>query len=222
MARPQATSRRSSSDSMSVRTKAVWTTLALGMAGVTGLLAMLDPGSSFGHGGMNLPALAATAGSTSIETIFETREPEAEWKSIVIHHTATPYGTAESLDETHRRQGLSGLGHQFIIGNGNGLGDGEIHAGYRWLDQLPGAHAAGENGEWYNRNAIGIVLVGNGDRREFTPRQMSRLMDLVSTLSRRYGIPPESVVLHSDIAATTSPGRYFPSASFRESLDSMD
>ncbi len=212
---------RSSSHPTSVRTKAVWASLAGGMVVVTGLLLAMDPGASFGRGGVNLPALAAAAGSTSLETIFQTRQPEAEWKAIVIHHAAAPYATAESLDESHRRQGLTGLGHHFIVGNDNGLSDGEIHAGYRWLDQLPGAHAAGENGDWYNRNAIGIVLVGNGDRRAFTDQQMARLVDLVSALSRRYGIPPESVVLHSDIAATTSPGRFFPAAAFREALDSQ-
>lgn len=212
---------RSPIESMSARTKAVWVTLAVAMAGVTGMLALLDSGGSFVSGGMNLPALAAAAGSNSLESIFQTRAEESDWKAIVIHHTGTPFGTASSLDEDHRRQGLSGLGHHFVIGNGNGLGDGEIHAGYRWLDQLPGAHAAGEHGDWYNHHAIGIVLVGNGDRRAFTDRQMTRLLDLVAALSRRYGIPPESVVLHSEIAPTSSPGRFFPAAAFRESLDSL-
>lgn len=212
---------RSPHESMSARTKAVWVTLAVAMAGVTGMLALLDSGGSFVSGGINLPALAAAAGSNSLESIFETRAEESPWQAIVIHHTGTPFATAASLDESHRRQGLSGLGHHFVIGNGNGLSDGEIHAGYRWLDQLPGAHAAGEHSEWYNRNAIGIVLVGNGDRRPFTDHQMARLVDLVAALSERYGIPPESVVLHSEIAPTSSPGRYFPAAAFRESLDSL-
>ncbi len=208
-------------ESMSARTKAVWVTLAVAMAGVTGMLALLDSGGSLVRGGINLPALASAAGSNSLESIFQTRADESEWKSIVIHHTGAPFGTASSLDESHRRQGLTGLGHHFVIGNGNGLSDGEIHAGYRWLDQLPGAHAAGEHGDWYNHHAIGIVIVGNGDRRAFTDRQMARLMDLVAALSRRYGIPPESVVLHSEIAPTSSPGRFFPAAAFGESLDSL-
>ncbi len=204
------------------RTRVVWAALAVGMTAVTGLLAVVDPGSSFGRGGVSLPALAAAAGSTSLETVFETRSPEQAWKAIVIHHAATPFATPESLDELHREQGLTGLGHHFIIGNSNGLADGEIHVGYRWLDQLPGAHAGGEHGAWYNRHAIGIVLAGNGDRRNFTDQQIARLVDLVASLCERYEIPSESVLLHSDIAQTTSPGRYFPEATFRESLDFLN
>jgi N-acetyl-anhydromuramyl-L-alanine amidase AmpD len=204
---------------LSVRTKAVWVTLSVAMAGVTSLLVVLDPDSSFARGGVNLPVLAASVGTTSMESIFQTRSEEQPWKAIVIHHAAAPYATAQSLDQDHRRRGLAGLGHHFIVGNGNGLGDGEIHVGYRWLDQLPGAHAAGDNGDWYNRNAIGIVLVGNGDLRGFSDRQLVRLTDLVSELCRRYSIPPESVVLHGDIAPTTSPGRLFPAAAFHEALN---
>jgi len=208
---------------LSTRTKAVWATLALAMAGVTGLLAALDPGASFpkGSGGLALPVLAAPSGTTSLESVFRTRSEERNWKAIVIHHAAAPYATPDSLDSDHRRRGLAGLGHHFVLGNGNGLQDGEIHVGYRWVDQLPGAHAGGEHGEWYNHNAIGIVLVGNGDRRGFTDRQLSRLMDLIDELCGRYGIPSESVVLHSDIAPTTSPGRYFPAAAFHESISNL-
>jgi len=39
------------------------------------------------------------------------------------------------------------------------MDDGDIDVGYRWLDQLPGPRF-GAKGDWYNRNSIGICLVG--------------------------------------------------------------
>ncbi len=54
-----------------------------------------------------------------------------------------------------------------------------------------GAHTAGEHGDWYNRNAIGICLVGDGDRREFTPAQIARLLQTVHALQRRSDPGPE-------------------------------
>lgn len=192
------------------------------MTGVTALLLALDRNTPARLDGMALPALAATTGSTLIETVFHTRaavEP-GRWQAIVIDHTGSPFGTPVAIDERDRANGLHGLGADFVIGNGNGMGDGEIHVGYRWLDQVPGAHTAGPEGEWYNRHAIGISLVGDGTKRGFTDTQMARLLDLVGALAREYGIPPEKIELHSDVAAVTGPGPYFPAAAFREQVDS--
>lgn len=204
------------------RSRIVWASLAGSMTAVTALLLALDGGSSGRLDGFALPALAATSTTTSIEAVFDTREPVAEgrWQAIIIDHSGSPYGTPASIDEQHRALGLRGLGSDFVIGNGNGMGDGEIHVGDRWLNQLPGAHTAGEQGDWYNRHAIGITLVGDGSRREFTDVQMKRLLDLVSALAREYGIPPERIVLHRDVAPVSGPGRYFPAAGFREQVDS--
>ena len=93
-------------------------------------------------------------------------------------------------------------------------------AGFRRLAAKTQVHTAGVDGEWYNRHAIGITLVGDGSRRDFSDAQMKRLLDLVAALSREYDIPPDRVVLHSDVAPVDGPGRYFPAAAFREQVDS--
>ncbi|RMD63068.1 MAG: N-acetylmuramoyl-L-alanine amidase, partial [Planctomycetota bacterium] len=94
----------------------------------------------------------------------------------------------------------------------------ELFVGYRWLDQLPGAHAAGPDQDVYNRRWIGICLIGDGDRRPFTPAQLRRLTELLQALQERLGITEDRVLLHRQIAATTSPGRLFPEAEIREAL----
>ena len=115
-----------------------------------------------------------------------------------------------------RAMGLAGLGYHFVIGNGVGMSDGEIHVGRRWLDQLPGAHGAGVRGDHYNRTSIGVCLVGNGDRRRFSDAQIQRLAQLTSSLARELGIPADRVLLHSDLSGARSPGAFFPEARFRE------
>ena len=61
----------------------------------------------------------------------------------MIHQSGSAYGKPSTIEAEHVAQNLRGLGHHFVIGNGSGMDDGEVHVGYRWLDQLPGAHAAG-------------------------------------------------------------------------------
>lgn len=204
------------------RAKVVWASLVGSMTAVTALLMALDHDAPTRLDGLTLPAMAATSSAVTIEAVFQTRAPveDGRWLAIVIDHTGSPYGTPASIDQDHKAMGLRGLGYDFVIGNGQGMGDGEIHVGERWLEQRPGAHTAGPDGDWYNRHAIGIALVGDGTRRSFTQAQTSRLVDLLSALSREYGIPPERIVLHSDVAPVSGPGRYFPSAALREQVDS--
>lgn len=185
-----------------------------------GLLWCLDTGPSPRLDGLALRPLVAAAGPSSIEAIFQTRKPldRGRWKSIVIHASGSPVGSPASISTAQKSKNLTGLGYQFVIGNGRGMDDGELHVGYRWLDQLPGAHAAGPKADWYNDHAVGICLVGNGDRQPFTEAQLRRLVRLVRALAQELNIPQDQVFLHSDLARTDDPGKYFPAAAFREQL----
>ncbi|MDA0803792.1 MAG: peptidoglycan recognition family protein [Planctomycetota bacterium] len=155
------------------------------------------------------------------------------WKTIVIHHSGTPGGTPESIARQHVEQGRAGLGHHFLVGNGSGLWDGAIHVGYRWDRQLPGAHL---NADFVTHptgtarpvsltsselldGSISICLVGDGDRREFTERQLHEVLRLVTRLQRELGIPAERVYLGSDLKGSTGPGVHFPAAWFESNLD---
>ncbi len=184
-----------------------------------GVLVLLGPSDAGTHqiGIPTLP-LADVGPIESLEGLMAVETDRDRWKAIVIHHSASPYETIETLGRKHREMGLVGIGHHFVIGRGEGLGDGEIRSTFRWIDQLPGAHAGGSAGAWYDRHALSICLVGNGDRRAFTDRQMERLCQLVNTLMSELDLDPSSVVLHSTIAATTDPGWNFPEAWFREQL----
>lgn len=218
--RAKSAGRAKSANRFSMRTKVVWGALLAAMTGGAGMLLVLDGSGVPRIDGMALPALAATSGPASVEGIFRTRAEldRTRWKAIVIHHTGAPYATPDSLDADHRAIGLRGLGHHFVIGNGSGLGDGEVHAGYRWLDQLPGAHALGDQAEWLDRHALSICLVGDGDRRPFTRAQLQRSAQLVMALARELDIPADRIYLQKELAPVTDPGLKFPEGSFRELL----
>lgn len=145
---------------------------------------------------------------------------DGRWQAIVVHHTGSAAGSVDDLSRQHASWGLGSLGYHFVIGNGNGEADGAVLQGPRWYMQEAGAHVADRpagaqpDAQWFNENAIGICLVGNGERRAFTDAQVSALVDLVESLQRACSIPDSAVYLHSDLAEVASPGRWFPRARF--------
>lgn len=200
------------------RAKKVWASLVLSMSLVGGGLAMLVDGTS-APSGLTLSPMVAVVGG-GMESIFRTNAEitPGRWDSIIIYHSASPYGTPTSLESRQRELTRQGMGFHFLIGNGAGMGDGDIHVGYRWMDQDSGLHSVGQSAQVDARNAVGICLIGDGNRRPFTRMQVQRLAELVGTLTRELGVDLERVYLQSDLAETGSPGRYFSESQFRELL----
>jgi len=137
------------------------------------------------------------------------------WRFVIIHHSGTTRGNVRDMDRYHReeRRMENGLAYHFVIGNGNGMGDGEIAIGPRWKKQLEGGHLASTA---QNRISIGICLVGNFEESRPSPRQMKSLKDLVHYLQIRCGIDKSRVRTHRqvNIRPTVCPGKYFPTQSF--------
>ncbi len=212
---------RAAKPGVSKRTAMVWTSLLGAMTVVGGGLFMLNGGPSSAGQGLSIPPLMALAGPSTVEMVFNTTEPikQGRWQAIVIHDSGSPVGTPASMDAQARAMNLNGLGYHFVLGNGNGLDDGEIHMGSRWMHQSPGAHAAGKDADWFNLNSVGICFVGDGDRQKPTEAQMRHLIQLTVALARELKIPADRIYLHSDIAKTTSPGRLFPEQEFRAAIN---
>lgn len=205
------------------RTKAVWGVLTLAMSGLIGLLTVLDGGTPGSQApGVSLSPLLSVGSDRGVDAIFNTGIPleEGRWDSIIIVHSGSPAGTPASIGAKHESIGYDGLGFHFVIGNGTGMGDGEIHLGRRWLTQNSGAVLSGVDSKRSDR-MIEICLVGDGDRGPFTDEQVRYLAMIVDALLERTGIGADRVFLHDELASTTSPGRYFPRSSFRELLGSI-
>ena len=141
------------------------------------------------------------------------------WQYIVIHHSGVNTGTVKAMDHYHRevRHMENGLAYDFVIGNGSGMGDGEIAVGPRWTKQLDGGHLASEA---QNKIAIGICLVGNFDEHPPSRHELESLRALVEALMVRCHLTPRAVKTHQqiNIVHTRCPGAYFPTRSFLDSL----
>ena len=162
---------------------------------------------------------AATASSLTQRAIENARVAPKRWKYIVIHHSGVDEGTMQGMDRYHRdeRHMEHGLAYHFVIGNGAGMGDGEIGVGQRWREQLNGGHLASEKQNTYS---LGICLVGNFDQTKPTARQMQSLITLTQALMKRCNLTTSSIRTHQQInvVRTRCPGRYFPTTTFLRGL----
>lgn len=195
----------------------------MSMSIVGGGLAMLVEDSGAPTGGLTLSPMVAVAGGSGLESVFRTGSPvdPERWDSIIIYHSSSPFGSPDSLAARQRQHTQEEMGFHFLIGNGSGMGNGDIHVGNRWLGQEAGLHGISQAGTADPQRAIGVCLIGDGNRRPFSQLQVQRLAQLVAALSRELNIPPDQVFLQSDLAEVASPGRYFPEAQFRELLAGM-
>lgn len=163
------------------------------------------------------PVRGVPVGASGVALLVERAErPMRQWQRIVVHHSATPGGSATAFDRAHRQErGWDMLGYHFVIGNGRGSGDGEVEVGRRWLLQRDGAHARG-----FNDRSVGICLVGDYTQGYPTEAQMRALVELTRHLQGRFGIPKERIHLHSEISPTGTlcPGKNFPAADYRAAL----
>jgi len=141
------------------------------------------------------------------------------WKYIVVHHSGVSEGTVKGMDNYHRRvrHMENGLAYHFVIGNGNGMRNGEIAVGNRWTKQLDGGHLRSVE---QNKYCIGICLVGNFDKTVPTSAEMRSLNALVRELMKRCKIPATHVKTHQQInvVGTRCPGTKFPTKSFLAGL----
>jgi hypothetical protein len=141
------------------------------------------------------------------------------WKFIVIHHSATPSGSAQAFEAYHRSRGMSnGLAYHFVVCNGtNDTEDGEVEIGSRWIKQLAGGHCKQES---VNGESIGICLVGDFTHRLPSDKQMETLARLVFDLQKQFAIPAANVLGHGHVVGEFSecPGKSFPWEAFRAAL----
>lgn len=174
---------------------------------------------------LRLPSfLYPTPSNTDLHvvTTWDADVSARDWTSIILHHSATDTGSAASFDAYHRQKGWQSLGYDFVIGNGTGTPDGAIEAGPRWRRQETGAHA---NSAEFNRQGIGICLVGNFEHQPPTSAQLESTRRLVRFLAQQFHIPPERILGHCDIrggGGTACPGRCFPIDEVRQAVKAID
>ncbi|MDH3590407.1 MAG: peptidoglycan recognition protein family protein [Planctomycetota bacterium] len=164
------------------------------------------------------PQTVATERITGLPSRWRPRSDarRVAWKHIIVHHTASPRGAAASIHRLHKANKWSGLGYHFVIGNGTESRDGQVEVGYRWENQIHGAHAKARAGDpkresnYWNELGIGVCVVGDFRAVRPSGKQLAALVRLVRSLQVAYGIPDENVRPHRSVSATECPGPRFP------------
>ena len=147
------------------------------------------------------------------------------WNYIVIHHSAGNYGTIDFLQEVHReRQAgdpIDAIPYHYVIGNGNGLGMGEVASDWRQENHIWGTHLSANNKK-RNFLGLGICLIGNFEEHTVPEPQFDALVTLTTSLMRDYDIPDSHVDFHGNITGESSkcPGKLFPRDRFRAEIGS--
>lgn len=201
------------------RSLIVLASLVAAMTVVSSLLLLLEPGPVAPPSGIVLQSIEQNLDPEDV--LFGTTAPAADWTSIVIHDCDSLAGSLETISKRHEKLGLPGIAYHFVINNGYGEQDGLIEVSFRWSKQLVGQFAMGSaEGQLDPTRAIGICLVGDGDRRGYTAAQMRELTWLVTRLQQRFNIPPQRIVIDvaRDGRGGYGPGRFFPLAAFRQQL----
>jgi hypothetical protein len=165
-----------------------------------------------------IPTAACPPPGPKAEPCWEPPVALNGWRYIVVHHSATPGGSAALFEKYHRenRHWENGMGYHFVIGNGVDVPDGLVEVGSRWKLQQAGAHVGGD----LNKECIGICLVGDFSTGHASARQMASLDKLIRFLQGRCRIPTTRVLGHCEVRPghTVCPGQNFSMPKLRESL----
>lgn len=194
------------------RTQIVWVSFLV-IIPSTFFVLRFSQGQLQGEKRIVITELIATKERPKEDPLLALLDNKKDWSSIVIHHLGETSGTIDRLEREHKRAGLNGFNHHFLIGNGKGLGDGVINGSARW------ANGAAASMAELSPRTISICLVGNGNRRPFTVKQLRQLTIFVKLLQKKYQISQDQVVLASDIKRnSSSPGQFFAEAQFKGQL----
>ena len=117
---------------------------------------------------------------------------------IILHHADASSCDAAVIHRWHKANGWSGIGYHFVVRK-----NGRIERGRpEWA---VGAHASGSNS-----NSIGICFEGAYMKETMPDTQKNAGKALVAYLKGKYRI--SKVQRHSDVCATSCPGKNFPFA----------
>jgi hypothetical protein len=181
------------------------------MTATSALLLALAPAPLTAGTSSSLFAVGTTP--DSLDAIFQTPAPvqPGRWKYVFIHDSTTDGGSAATLGES-----AEGLADHFVIGNGDGCGDGELQIAQRWHRQKEPGKVEGRTR--LRPDCVTICLIGDFSRSLPTSTQMLRLKQLVTALQARCDIRAENVHVAERTASASGVGRYFPAAKLREAL----
>lgn len=145
------------------------------------------------------------------------------WNYIFIHHSAGNYGNIDFIQKVHRdrqkNDPVDAIPYHYIIGNGNGMREGEVAYDWRQEYDIWGAHLSSGN-SFKNFLGLGICLIGNFEKYHIKNKQYDALVSLTRDLMGKYSIPIENVSGHGYTKGehTKCPGKLFPMDKFLKDI----
>jgi len=149
---------------------------------------------------------------------FKKSEDYQGWKYIVLHHSATAAGSVSAFHQYHTQQGYGGIAYHFVIGNGDGMKDGEVQETFRWEQQISGTHVS-VNAWEHNIFGIGICLVGNLEKKPPTKAQVLALEKLIASLQSAHHIKSKNIFGHKHVQYDDASGQKEQTACPGKKLD---
>lgn len=130
-----------------------------------------------------------------------------KWTKIVNHHTGAEEKNAAQVRQYHLSLGWRDVGYNYLIER-----DGRLVIG-RSLE-IKGAHCVE-----LNHCAIGVCMIGNMNNHPPTPEQYATWLDLLPTLSKRFGISTKDILGHREASPTACPGTHVDMNKVRADVD---
>jgi len=109
-----------------------------------------------------------------------------KWQYIVVHHNGVAGRTIDDIRRTHRGFGWRDVGYHKVIHE-----NGDVLRGRP--EDKAGAHRRG-----LNTKALGLCLIGNGNRKDMNESQYLAACVIIREWQLAYGIPTENVVGHRE------------------------
>lgn len=118
-------------------------------------------------------------------------------EKIIIHCSASKFGTRDLIDDWHQERGWNGIGYHFVILNGYSKSFSEFDESQNGRVELgrdsviQGAHCLGQN-----ETSLAICLIGENT---FTERQLLvALPKLLSVLMEKYCLDVDNIYGHGE------------------------
>lgn len=202
------------------RTIRVLGSLVVGMTLVSGILLALEPGETYRANPWSLSVLEMSSDSAREEILGV---QDRQWDYIIIHDSRGIRGGERELDREYNRDYIRndlkarGAGYHFVINDEMGQSDGAVQIAKRWKNQQPGDYITGERSDKWNREAIGVCIMGDADNKPFSDDRIESTVELVRMLQEAYDIPRENVIIHTGRSANSS-AQFFPFVEFRSQI----
>lgn len=131
----------------------------------------------------------SSLGSISSVTITRQSSNNDRWDKVEVYYSNTKGGDLAQIASLTGLSNADDLNFHFLVCNSLGGLDGQIQPTEKWLNQWSALPAAG----WYGSSkTIRICVVGEKSQGA-SDYQVSRTIELVENLARKYNIPASNI-----------------------------